>query len=346
MNHRLLEVVWEHDELAELDPAARRLALRSLLSQELGIEDVSDDVSTIADFIDGYGPLSATMEDDNVTDVLVNAPDEVWIESHGILEQTAIRFSGQDHLWDFVHRMLGRAGVRADVSQPIAGGRLPDGSRLAVVLPPIAPHGPLLAIRKFPRDRLRLDQLVAREMLTVGEATQLASLVERGCSMLISGATGTGKTTLLNALLGYVPPGERVVTIEETPELAPSCAHWVSLVGRDCNIEDRGAIDLMTLVRAALRMRPDRIVVGEARGPEALAALAALSTGHEGSLLTVHARSGDDALSRMVALALQGSSGASEVALTDQVRRAFGAVAHLERAEGGRRRLAELRSVG
>jgi pilus assembly protein CpaF len=187
-----------------------------------------------------------------------------------------------------------------------------------------------------------MADLVERGTLSPAVSAELSALVQRRMSLLISGATGTGKTTLLNALLGCIREDERVVTIEETAELQPSCPHWVPLVTREANVEGRGAVDQSTLVRAALRLRPDRLVVGEVRGPEALAALAALATGHEGSMLTVHARSGQDALHRMVSLALGGRSGASEDALTEQVQRAFGAVVHLERDGEGRRRVAAI----
>jgi pilus assembly protein CpaF len=345
VNERLLQLVWEHDEIAELDPASRRLALRSLLAEELGLDDVSRQVSALVEVIDGFGPLSAVMDDELVTDVLVNGPDEVWIERSGELHRWDAGFSGREDLEGYVQRLLGRANARADVSNPIATGRLPDGSRLHVVLPPIAPQGPLLSIRKISRRRFDLADLVVQETISPEDAGRLRALVCSHASILLSGATGTGKTTLLNALLGCIPGNERVVTIEETPELAPACPHWVSLVARDANVEGVGGLDLMTLVRAALRMRPDRVVVGEVRGGEALAALAALSTGHEGSMLTIHARSADDALERMVSLALEASSGASERMLRVNVRRAFAAVGHLERDANGKRRLVALRSL-
>jgi len=344
IDQRLLEAVWEHDELAELDQAARRLALRALIGQFVGREDISAEVNELADLIDGFGSLTGLMADDAVTDILVNGPHEVWCERNGTLQRADQRLNAEE-LMRLVDRMLVRANARADVSKPIASGRLPDGSRIHVALPPIAPSGPLVAIRKFRPQLLTIDDLVAEGMVSSHEAEGLTSLVCSRTSILISGATGTGKTTLLNALLGRVGSDERVVTVEETPELRPSCPHWASLVARDPNVEGGGAVSLMTLVRAALRMRPDRVVVGEVRGDEALSALSAFSTGHEGSMVTLHAHSPVDALERMVSLALSGGSGASEGSLRRQVRSAFGAVVHLRRERGGIRRVAAIEDV-
>jgi pilus assembly protein CpaF len=281
MRRDLLELVMEHDELAELDPASRRLALRALLL-EVSEGDVSSVLSELCDEVDGLGPLSSLMQQAGVTDVLVNGCSEVWVERHGRLERTQARFEGARALRAFIDRVLGAVGAQADASNPVADARLRDGSRIHVVLPPIAPDGPLISIRRFPERAPSLGQLVARGMLRRPEARLLAGLVVDRKTLSISGATGSGKTTLLNALLAEVPVTERVVLIEETPELKPSGPQCVSLVARRPNLEGAGGIDLAYLVRAALRMRPDRIIVGEVRGPEALAALAAMSTGHAG----------------------------------------------------------------
>jgi pilus assembly protein CpaF len=341
LSTRLLDLGLEHDELADLDPAARRLALRDLLLGSVG-EELGPAVRAVADAIDGYGVLADLMRDELVTDVLVNGPDEVWIEREGALERTEVRFADRAALDAFVERALGGAGVRVDASCPVATGRLPDGARMHAVLPPVAPSGPLVAIRRWRRRPLRLADLVVTRFLSPEDAASLAGAVRAARTIAISGATGSGKTTLMNALLAEVPASERVVTIEETPELRREGGHAVSLVARAANVEGRGAIDLDELVRAALRMRPDRIVIGEVRGAEALAALAAMSTGHEGSMLTVHARSANDALERIVALALQGSSGASERSLERQARRALDLVVHLCRDPDGSRRIGEV----
>lgn len=342
MTHRLLERVLARVDLADLDPAQRRLALRALVAEADPAGNLAAHVADLADAIDGLGPISSLMRDDLVTDVLVNSWDEIWIERGGRLEQTPLTFGGASALEAWVERVVGRAGARLDASQPITSARLPDGSRVHVVAPPVAPGGPVVSIRRVARAPLALDDLVAAGTLSPPTADRLTELVRERRSLLISGATGTGKTTLMNALLAHVPDSERVVTIEETPELRPACAHVVSLVGRDANVEGKGSIDLGMLLRSALRMRPDRIVVGEVRGEEAIVALSALSTGHAGSMLTVHADSGDAALRRMVDLALQGAPGLSEASLEAHIARAFDAVIHLRRGRGGARRLDSL----
>jgi pilus assembly protein CpaF len=335
---RLFDLVLERDELAELDPAARRLALRALVAEAQG-EAPAATVAELADSVDGLGPLAPLMREDGVTDVLVNGPDEVWVERDGRLERTRVRFRGAAALRDLVERALGEAGVRWDASQPIADGRLADGSRLHAVLPPVASQGPLVSIRRWPRGALPLELLGRAGFASDAELAHLEQLVGERRSVVVGGATGTGKTTLLNALLALVPATERVVTIEETPELAPRGGHTVSLLTRAPNPEGRGEVDMTALVRAALRMRPDRLVIGEVRGAEALTALAAMSTGHEGSMLTVHARSPAGALERLVELALQASTGAPHASIEAAVRRAVDAVVHLGRDDEGRRRV-------
>ncbi|HEX2294034.1 MAG TPA: ATPase, T2SS/T4P/T4SS family [Actinomycetota bacterium] len=335
LTRSLLERVLDNEWLAALDPAQRRLALRDLLEpDERAAPGAAAALAAAADHIDGYGPLAEVMARDGVTDVLVNGPHDVWAEQDGELVRVAAEWPDAPSLRDFADRLLARGGASADVSSPIADARLPDGSRIHVVLPPIAPRGPLVSIRRFPQVRFTLDDLVARGMLPASEAVRLAGLVERRESIVVSGPTGSGKTTLLNALLSLVPEGERVVTIEETPELGPFASHVVSLAARPPNVEGAGGVDLAALVRASLRMRPDRIVVGEVRGAEAAAALAAMATGHEGSMLTLHARSAAEAPQRLAALAGSGP---------EAVEKAVGAFVHVVR-RGGRRRVEEIQS--
>lgn len=344
MSHPLLEAVLANEGLAELDAAQRRLALRDLVAGRTDAGEVARVVGELADAIDGYGPLSELMRDDEVTDVLVNGPFDVWAERKGRLERTDVLWEDAAQLRTFIERLLARVGARADASQPIADARLDDGSRLHVVLPPLAPTGPLLSIRRFPASPYSTEDLVRNQMLDEDCAQRLVDAVRDRTTIVISGGTGTGKTTLLNALLAHIGRTERVVLIEETPELVPVCAQAVSLVARTANLEGKGEVTLNTLVRAALRMRPDRIVVGEVRGSEAVAALVAMSTGHEGSLVTLHARSAPDAIERMTTLALQASPGASDTVLRRQVCSAFGLIVHLERSTG-RRRVAEIHTV-
>jgi pilus assembly protein CpaF len=284
-------------------------------------------VARVAEEIDGYGPLAGVVACPGVTDVLVNGPHEVWVERDGMMERVGAGWPDAEALRDFVERLLARGGACVDATNPVADARLPDGSRIHAVLPPIAPHGPLVSIRRFPSVRFTLDDLVRSRMLLPDAAMRLTDLVRARTSIAISGATGSGKTTLLNALLAQIGPEERVVTIEETPELGPFSAHVVSLVARPPNVEGAGAVDLDALVRASLRMRPDRIVVGEVRGGEARGALAAMSTGHEGSMLTLHARSAAEAPERLASLASTG---------IDRVRRAVGAFVHVARRNGAR----------
>jgi pilus assembly protein CpaF len=333
VDQRLLEVVFAHDELADLDVGERRLALRSLITDNA----MECSVTELADWVDGWGPLSTVMRDAEVTDVLVNGPHEVWVERSGRLRFEGARFADSRQLSRFVERLLGDAGAQADASHPVVDGRLVDGSRIHVVLPPVAPDGPIVSIRRFPRQPLRLPELVRLGMLDDVEAATLKAVVEARRTLVVSGGTGTGKTTLLNALLGCVADEERIILVEETAELHPPCRHSVSLIARPPNSEGRGEVTMKALVRAALRMRPDRIVVGEVRGSEALAALDAMSTGHPGSMLTVHSRSGPDALTRLVSLALAARIGLSERALRAAVEAAVDVSVHLERRGGVRR---------
>lgn len=345
MTRELLQLVSEKTELASLDPAARRLAMRTLLRDSSGADPSPRSVAELSDWIDGFGPLTSLMNDPLVTDVLVNGVDEVWVERRGELEPTDVRFTDLTELVDLVDRLCGSANVRVDASHPIADGRLQDGSRVHVVLPPVSGRGPTLSIRRFPQKPFGLDELVGRGLLAGCEAEQLRTAVLERRNIVISGATGVGKTTLANALLGCVPPSERVVLIEETAELRPGCAHWISLLTRQANVEGSGEIDQLSLMRAALRMRPDRIVVGEVRGAEAYAALQAMSTGHEGSLCTIHARCAGDAFDRFVELARLFPSAASEDALRRKAERACDVVVHVGK-EAGRRRVLEILDRG
>ena len=339
----LRELVYQHDEIADLDPAGRRLALRQILS-DAGVEDVAAGVAYLADEIDGSGPLSGLMNDDAVTDILVNGPDEVCIERDGVLMPTGCRFDSTEHLMQWCERQIARAGGRVDTSSPIADARLPDGSRIHVVLPPVAPSGPLVSIRRFGACPLTLDELVELGSMTGAQAEILRSSITGGHSLVVSGATGTGKTTLLNALLDEVSPSERVVLIEELPELRANGTNRVSLIGRSANAEGRGSVSLAELVRASLRMRPDRIVVGEVRGPEALPALWAMRTGHSGTMLSIHAASVADASRRLVQLALMSDHAPSEDTLRHEVESCVDVHVHLGRH--GRNRVVEEIAVG
>lgn len=340
MRDRLRTLITEHDDLAELDPAARRLRIRALLAEE-GCDNLADTVAALADLIDGAGPLTPLLRDDAVTDVLVNGPDEVWVERDGDLSLAATRFEDEKALLDVIERLLGRAGARVDASRPIADARLRDGARIHVVLPPVAPRGPLVSIRCHRREATDLDDLFALGMVDASQKERLSALVEEGASIVIGGATGSGKTTLLRALLGEIGDDQRIVIVEETPELEPACPHAVSLLTRPPNVEGSGAVGMSELIRAALRMRPDRIVVGEVRGAEAWAALGAMATGHKGSMVTVHADSAAGALERLSRLAREDPACDSEDRAAHLVHRLIDASVHLEQ-NGSARRVVEM----
>ncbi|HVF52159.1 MAG TPA: ATPase, T2SS/T4P/T4SS family [Actinomycetota bacterium] len=334
MEQSILQKVFRHaDDIADLDEGARRLALRRLAAEEP--EPVS--IDELVDEVDGFGPLAPLMRDDRVSDIFVNGPDDVWFERDGTTQAASLRFQNADAVLRFADRWLGRAGERVDAARPIADARLPDGSRLNVVLPPVSQDGPLMSIRKWPGEMPSLYDLLELGTMTPSQYAFLCEAVSTRSSLAISGATGSGKTTLLNALIGVVPFNERVVILEETPELRPPLGHSVRLATRPAGVEGTGEIDLAALVRTALRMRPDRLIVGEVRGPEALGALTALATGHEGSMVTLHARSARETIERFVTLALQAPGAPEWTALTRQFSAAFSAVVHVARVDGHRR---------
>lgn len=297
---RALRLVAERDEIADLDVAERRLVIREVLLAE-GIEPGL--IGRVAAIVDGYGAIDRLMRDDEVTDILINGPDDVWFEKNGALHRAEETFEGPSDLAETVARLVARGRGRVDTSFPLSDVRLPDGSRMHVALPPLTDRGPKISIRKFPSSRFTLAELREMGMFDRRVEEELRAAVAGRLTLVIGGGTGSGKTTLLNALLGEIGDRERVVTIEETPELRPRCRHSVALFTRPPNVEGSGAITAAELLRAALRMRPDRIVVGEVRGGEAVVALDAMSTGHAGSFLTVHARSAARVRSRLVGLA-------------------------------------------
>jgi pilus assembly protein CpaF len=331
----LLERIQEHGSLADLDPAARRLALRALVGGSDGVQP--SDVKHLSDWIDGYGPLTDLMEDGTVTDILVNGPHEVWAERAGRLVRTDVDLVSHEILLAFVERFFGAAGIRLDALSPIADARLPDGSRIHAVLEPVAQRSCLISIRKFPR-AWTLGELQIERMFDDHDRRRLEEFVRSRRSIVVAGATGCGKTTLVNALLALVSNDERVVLIEEVPELSPAHPHCVSLVARRPNVEGRGAVDTQELLRAALRMRPDRIIIGEVRGSEASVALSALGTGHPGSMLTVHSGPSDSALDRLADLAALGRP---KDAVQAEWKRALDVVVYVERV-GSHRRIASI----
>jgi pilus assembly protein CpaF len=293
----------------------------------------------------GLGPLEELLADPAVEEVMVNGTDDVYVERAGRIERTSIRFDSDGALRDAIERILAPVGRRIDELSPMADARLADGSRVNVVIPPLAVDGPAIAIRRFAAERPGPEELVAFGTLTPDLRRHLASAVRERRSLLISGGTGSGKTTLLNALSSYIDPSERVITIEDAAELRLRQPHVVRLESRPASVEGRGEVTIRDLLRNALRMRPDRIVIGEVRGPEALDLLTALNTGHDGALSTVHANSPEDALRRLETLALMAGVGLPHAVVREQLGRGIALVAQMERAGDGSRRVVELAEV-
>jgi pilus assembly protein CpaF len=293
----------------------------------------------------GLGPLEELLADPAVTEVMVNGAEAVYVESGGRIEPTEVRFASEVALRDAIERILAPLGRRVDELSPMVDARLADGSRVNVIIPPLSVDGPALSIRRFAAARPGPDELVASGTLTVEVRDLLAAAVGDRRSILISGGTGAGKTTLLNALSAYIGLGERVITIEDAAELQLRQPHVVRLESRPPSVEGRGEVTIRDLLRNALRMRPDRIVIGEVRGREALDLLTALNTGHDGALSTVHANSPGDALRRLETLAMMAGVGLPHQAIRDQVRRGIELVVHLARSSQGERQVTEVGEV-
>ena len=331
------------------DEAALRSAVAEAVREAgtvLGSSGLERAVRDVRDELFGAGPLQRWLDDPEVTDVLVNAPDEVWVERAGRLERTAARFASAGDVRALAVRLAAAGGQRLDDAAPTVDARLPDGTRLHAVLPPLGGPCTLISLRVVRSRPFTLDELEASGTVTPGVVPMLRALVAARATVLVSGATGSGKTTLLATLLSLVPPDERIVVIEESGELRPEHPHVVRLVTRRANVDGAGRVDLPELVRQALRMRPDRLVLGECRGAEVRDVLAALNTGHEGGFATVHANAAADVPARLEAL---GSlAGLSRDALAAQAASAVDAVLHLRRAGPGRsvRHLEEIGVVG
>jgi len=293
----------------------------------------------------GLGPLEELLADPEVEDVLVNAPDSVYVERAGRIERTGVTFASEQALRDAIERILAPLGRRVDELSPMVDARLGDGSRVNVVIPPLAVDAPALSIRRFAGERPSAERLVELGTLSAEGGDLLASAVRERRSVVVSGGTGSGKTTLLNALSAHLGEDERVITIEDAAELRLRQPHVVRLEARPASVEGRGEITIRDLLRNALRMRPDRIVIGEVRGSEALDLLVALNTGHDGALSTVHANSPEDALRRLETLALMAGLGLPHEAIREQLARGIEVVVHMERAERGARVVASIGEV-
>jgi pilus assembly protein CpaF len=293
----------------------------------------------------GLGPLEPLMQDPTVSDILVNGSKEVYVERRGKLERTRVIFRDDKHLLQIIERIVSAVGRRVDESSPMVDARLPDGSRVNAVIPPLALDGPVLSIRRFAADPYRMADLIEFGTLTAGLAEILRAAVQARLNILVSGGTGAGKTTMLNVLSNAIPNTERIVTIEDSAELQLQQEHVVRLETRPANIEAQGAVTQRDLVRNALRMRPDRIVVGEVRGPEVLDMLQAMNTGHDGSLSTVHANSTRDALSRLETMVLMSGVALPVRAMRDYIASALDLMVHLARLSDGTRKVTRVTEV-
>ena len=302
-------------------------------------------VREVVDEVLGLGPLEPLLQDPTITEIMVNGPHRVYIERAGKLYPTAITFRDEAHVLRIIERIIAPLGRRLDEASPMVDARLPDGSRVNAIIPPLAVDGPCLTIRKFARDPLTADDLVAMGTLSREALEFLAACVVARLNLLISGGTGTGKTTFLNVLSAFIPPDERIVTIEDPCELQLRQPHVVRLETRPPNIEGKGEITQRHLVKNALRMRPDRIIVGEVRAGEAFDMLQAMNTGHEGSLTTVHANSPRDALARLENMVLMANLDLPVRAIREQIASAIHLIVHLSRLRDGSRRVTQVTEV-
>jgi len=340
--------------LEQLSPEALRHEIAAMVERLLREEQapVNDSersrlVRDIQHEMLGFGPLELLMADPAVSDILVNSWHQVYVERRGRLELTDVSFTDEKHLLRIIDKIVSLVGRRIDESSPMVDARLPDGSRVNAVIPPVAIDGPMMSIRRFARVPLRMENLVGESLktLTPEMAQMLQGLVRAKVNMVVSGGTGAGKTTLLNILSGYIPEGERVVTIEDAAELQMQQPHVVRLETRPPNIEGRGEVPPRALVRNALRMRPDRIIVGEVRGAEAFDMLQAMNTGHEGSLTTIHANSPRDALARLENMVGMANLNLPHKAARQQIASAITVIIQVLRLVDGRRKVTSIQEI-
>ena len=321
--------------------------IQGQLSRETGIarDDRDRLTSDLADDILGHGPLERLLADESVTEIMVNGPFDIWVERQGRLYETTVRFKDESHLRRIINKMVAQVGRRVDESSPMVDARLPDGSRVNAVLPPLSLTGPLVTIRKFSKKRLDMGDLIGLGTVTTEVVEFLDRCIRAELNILVSGGTGTGKTTFLNALSTSIPDSDRIITIEDAAELRLNQRHVLRLEARPKNIEGEGEIAIRELVRNSLRMRPERIIVGEVRGAEALDMLQAMNTGHDGSLSTVHANTPRDALARIETMVMMAGYDLPMRAIRQQVAAALDLIVHLERLEDGSRRVTSIMEV-
>ncbi len=355
LKHELHQKLIEKLDLATIERLPReqlrdelRLILNNLLaSSDLPLNRVEREqmVEELLDEVTGLGPLEPLLADTTISDIMVNGFNTCYVERFGKLELTNVRFRDNAHLQQIIVRIVSRVGRRIDESSPMADARLPDGARVNAIIPPLAIDGPVLSIRRFGGSPLRIKDMVAINSATPEMLAFLAACVKAKLNCLISGGTGTGKTTMLNALSSFIPETERVVTIEDAAELQLQQRHVVRLETRPPNIEGKGEILPRDLVKNALRMRPDRIVIGECRGGEVLDMLQAMNTGHEGSMTTVHANTPRDALSRVEAMVGMGGIQMSEQLVRQTIARSLNTIIQLSRGTDGKRRITSISEI-
>ncbi|MBI5289631.1 MAG: CpaF family protein [Chloroflexi bacterium] len=323
-------------------------AARTLIAQEMpGIVGTTRDelVSAVADEVLGLGPLEPLLRDDGISEVMVNAPDTIFYEKEGRLYLSSVRFRDDQHIMRIIERIVAPLGRRVDESSPMVDARLMDGSRVNVIIPPVAPKSPTVTIRKFRKDKMTINDLVATGALTNELAEFFRACVQGKLNILISGGTGSGKTTMLNALSSFIPDTERIVTIEDPTELQLQQGHVVTLEARPPSLEGRGEVTQRDLVRNSLRMRPDRIIVGEVRGAEAFDMLQAMNTGHEGSLGTVHANTPRDALARIENMVMMAGFELPVKAIREQMSSAIHVVIQIARFPDGTRKVTTVSEI-
>jgi pilus assembly protein CpaF len=335
----------------DIDASALRARVLTTIRAELAAEQglSRDDraalVDAIADDTLGHGPVEKLLADPTVTEVMINGPDDVWVERDGRLSQTNVRFIDDSHLRRIINRVVAQIGRRVDEASPMVDARLPDGSRVNAIIPPLSLSGAIVTIRKFTQNRLALGDFVQLGTMTPEAVSFLEAVVKGELNIVVSGGTGSGKTTLLNALSASIGADERIITIEDAAELNLKQRHVVRLESRPANIEGQGDVSVRDLVRNSLRMRPDRIIVGEVRGAEALDMLQAMNTGHDGSLTTLHANSPRDALTRIETMVLMAGYDLPVRAIRQQLASALDVIVHLERMQDGTRRVTSITEV-
>ena len=350
--HRRLIDTLDLTKLSNLEMERVRVEIRRILEDMVAAEAIPVSradrdrlVMEVQHEVFGLGPLETLMKDPEISDILVNCSSQIFVERYGKLEKSDVRFRDDAHLMQIIERIVTRVGRRVDESSPMVDARLADGSRVNAIIPPLALDGPVLSIRRFGAERLTVNDLIQFNSIPPQIAEVAAACVKSRLNMLVSGGTGAGKTTLLNCLSNFIPDNERIVTIEDSAELKLQQEHIVRLETRPANIEGQGAVTARDLVRNALRMRPDRIVIGEVRGGEALDMMQAMNTGHDGSISTIHANSARDALSRLETMMLMAGINLPERALREQVASGLDIIVQLTRLSDGSRKVVEFAEV-